>query len=361
MPITWIPGVGWAYKPEIAITSRWTQSNSPSNAVWTKNGYTVPGTTTPSPLSGLDAYLISETATTATHEVSRTQSVTAGSIYCLHGVVKMQGRQYIALTFKTINGAFGGETVVFDAVNKSVFSNTSNIAAGIYDRGDFVEVFAVVLGSGTATGTMAIVGCDDSGIPSTTASYAGDTSKGFWWFNLQQCSARTLPPVIVTTTGTVTLSTDVLTIPTSGISRFNQNNISVVADYYLIPYLANSVATIYAMAGDASNLAQIYLNMANGNMLTQSTSSGVSVFATTQSSLGSDTVATGFVNGSSRIGLDGSVVRGNPGGKLSQFSTLYIGCGRASSAQFTHGLRTLSIYKQALSLQRIAEIGRKHS
>jgi len=358
MPITWTPGIGWAYKPEFAVISRWTQSNTPSNSSWTKTGYTVPGTTIASPMSGLSAYFISETATTAVHEVSRTQSASSGAVYCIHGVVKAEGRRYVAILFKTTNSVFAGETVVFDLTNKTIFSNPSNIPCGIYDRNGFVEIYATAIAAATATGTMSIVGCSDTGVPSTTTTYAGDTAKGFWWFNIQQTSARSLPPVIVTTSGTVTLTADSLSIPAANISRFDSNNTSIVADYAILPYPANSTGSLFAMAFNAGNLGQVYFNFASGEMNTQNSASGITVLATLPARKGLDTLAAGFSRGLSRLSVDGKYINSSSATRPTQAVTLYIGSTRTFGNQFSNPILKLEIYKNSLSPQRLAQLGR---
>ncbi|PTQ85814.1 phage head spike fiber domain-containing protein [Agitococcus lubricus] len=226
MPIEWdVKSQRWGYLPHVSFSSRWSRSNEPDNAVWIKNGYTATATTMVSPYSALNARFIAETATTAAHEVTRSNTVNAASASSIHLVIKMQGRDFFAIRFKSTNGVFSDETVVFGGLlgaNAYVHSNTANLPVDIVYRGNgWYDLCVICVSKLAATGTIGFVACSDSGIPSLDTPFLGDTTKGFWWFNITNDIIRWKSPVIVTTTSNITNIADVLYIPSSALEKFD--------------------------------------------------------------------------------------------------------------------------------------------
>lgn len=361
MPITYTPGYGWAYKPEPASAARWTHSNTPSNAAWTKIGYTVSATTEAGPDASLLSTFIAETATTTAHEIRRTQSVSNGAAFTYHAVFKPVGRRYFAIVFKTNNSAFDAEQIVFDTQTVAVLSKTSGAFGGIYQRGSYFEVWASTAATATTTGIASFVGCDNTGVPSTTTAYLGDVNKGFYWFNLQNLSAtRTIPPVVVTSSSTVTGVVDILSVPKSALAAFAMDNFSMKGVFTILPALPGSGGSAifrmiqFANSG-ATEMKQLYINvLAGGNsVVAGSTANGVvSSSSNNLSATGKKVAIAAFKRGGLFMAAETGAV-GVTHSPVGTVDALYFGSGPTGGESFTHLIHSVTLYRSAIEKSRL--------
>jgi len=363
IPMTYTPGYGWAFKPDGGTQARWTNSNNPSVASWTKTGFTLSGTTETAPDPSLLSYFMAETATDAVHEISRTQSVTAAAGFIYHAVFRPVGRRYFAVVFKTTNSAFTGASIVFDTQTVSVVSPVAGYNAAIFQRGSYFEVYVLATGNATATGTVAFVGCDDAGVPSTTTTYLGDTSKGFYWFNLQNLNGRFMPPVVVTTSGAITLTSDVLKVPKSSIPWLNHDNFTLKAVFTMFPFNGGTAVVRIAMISNSgfTDYKQLYLNLGSGNVIVGMAASSV-VNSVSAALLLSGKVGAAAAFGRGRAHVSGGdTVTYMAHNLIGDTDGLYIGSSPAGSNPFGNFINSITVYRSALRPTQLLRTARMTS
>jgi hypothetical protein len=356
-PYEWNPYEGeWNYAPSLAISTRWTRSADVSNASWTKTGCTAnPGTTTTSPDPALTAMFVAEAATTALHEVSRTQVVSAsGQGFYMHFIVKMVGRNYVALDFKNTNGVFAGNTVVFGGMltNPYVFSNPSGITAEVIKRGDgWVEIGVAAFSLAAATATCALVFCDDNGVPSTTTPYLGDVTKGCYWFQGQNYATAYMPPPVVTAASNITIAADDYRVPLSAFAGFGPME-TFLAEVRTRQFLSSSIRIIASTGvladNNTSNRSALYINLTGTGVFTAGMTSGGGTTNSVSQGIGSGMQK---VAGSYRLNLVSIAVNGSKIGRVRGnfprpvgVDTLYIGQSSSKTQQWSGWMRKLTIY-----------------
>lgn len=363
MPITYTPGYGWGYKADGGLQARWTNSNNPSVASWIKTGYTLSGATETAPDTALLSYFMAETATDAVHEITRTQSVTSAAGIVYHAIFRPVGRRYFAVVFKTTNSAFTGATVVFDTQTVSVVSPVAEYNAAIFQRGSYFEIYVLATGNASATGTVAFVGCDDAGVPSTTTTYMGDVNKGFYWFNIQNLNGRLMPPVVVTTASTTTLTSDVLKVPKSAIAWLNHDNFTMKAVFTMLPFNGGTAVVRIAMVSNPgfTDYKQLYLNLGSGNVI-----AGIAAASVTNS-VSAAILLSGKAGASAAFGRGRGSVSG--GDTVTQMAHnligdtdgLYIGGSPAGGNPFGNLIQSVTVYRSALRPAQLIRTARSVS
>jgi len=353
----WNPYEGeWNYAPSFAIGTRWTRSADVSNASWTKTGCTAnPGNTTTAPDQALTAMFVAEAATTALHEVSRTQVVSvSGQVFYMHFIVKMVGRDFVALDFKNTNGVFAGNTVVFGGMLTTpyVFSNPSGITVEVIKRGDgWVELGVATFSLAAATATCALVFCDDNGVPSTTTAYLGDITKGCYWFQGQNYATVHMLPPVVTAASNITIAADDYRVPLSAFAGFGPME-TFFAEARTRQFLSSSIRMLASTGvladNNTANRSALYINLTGTGVFTAGMTSGGGSTNSFSVPIGSGMQK---IAGSYKLNQVSIAVNGNKLGRVMGaylrpvgVDTLYIGQSSSKAQQWPGWMRKLTIY-----------------
>jgi hypothetical protein len=193
------------------------QSQTFDNASWLKSRITVTPDVIVAPDGTTTADAIYETAVTNTHYANQAfapngQAFTV-SVFAKGGL----GRDWI--WFRTINSSSVERTAYFDITNGIVGTVGAGLTATIQSVGTWYRCIVTTANSNTAVDGWGF----GPASADNTNSYAGDITKGvyFWGGQLEQRSSVSAPTV--TTTQAITNYIPALQTAASGVARFDHN------------------------------------------------------------------------------------------------------------------------------------------
>jgi hypothetical protein len=199
------------------------QSNTFSNAAWSKPGITITANATVAPDGTSTGQTVTESALIETHRLFESASFTSGLPYTFSQFIKYIGRQYVQVNFSSVTT---GVRVIFDIQNGLVTDllagGTAPTSASIVSYGNGWYRLSVTV-TPTAEGSITVPLGGNSTSTGNGQTYTGSGADAFyiWGAQLEQRSSATA--YTPTTTAAITNYIPVLMTAPAGVPRLDYN------------------------------------------------------------------------------------------------------------------------------------------
>ncbi len=240
----------FGYLPEGARTNLMTQSEDLSNATaWTKTFATVTANATTAPNGTATADLLLETAEPGVHlAYSNAEPITEAGTYTFSAHAKYRDRTWISLAFNDYGtSGLGLKEAYFNVQTGAIGTTSSGVTARLVEtlpNGWFRFSVTLAVASVDCNVQCRLASADG------TASYAGDITKGNYWWGMQVEAGAFPTSYIPTTTAAAPRNADIDAYATAG----NLNGAAMTIALDFIPE-ADAMGTVYLFGSyvDANN------------------------------------------------------------------------------------------------------------
>jgi hypothetical protein len=276
-------------------TNSQSRSEEFGNASWSKGAITVTDNSSIAPDGATTADLISETATSAQHNVFQGSpaGVTTGTVYTASVFVKKgtgaTAPDWIQIGFLT--GGFGVVRAAFN-VSTGLFGNTTgspSISVTAYQNGWYR---ISITGTATATaawGTLVFAFTNNANVSASVPTYTGQTTSDVFVWGAQFEAGAFATSYIPTTTGPLIRSADVCSITGAAFTGFYNQTEGTLVFKGMKPAVQANGTTYISVDDNTVNerlilyySANEFLNVQDGGVSQAIVSSGFSAAANTR-------------------------------------------------------------------------------
>ena len=235
-------------------TNLFTYSEQFDNAAWSKSNVTISANATTAPDGTTTADKLVEDASTNSHGVVDSITVTLGTRYIVSMYLKQGERRYVRI--QAYHGVGDAQNAIFDLSTGSIVSTSDNIGSGIIDvGGGWFRCFVALENSSNTYTTISALLCDDS----LTTSYTGDGTSGVYLWGAQLEEGAYPTSYIPTTSSTVTRSADAASMTGTNFSDwYHQDEGTVYVEAGYIKAVANKSQLITDIS-DGTTANRMYL------------------------------------------------------------------------------------------------------
>jgi len=241
---------------ELQRTNLLTYSEDFSNAAWIKTSTTVNTNASISPNGTLNADSLFETANSASHQIWKRPSMTAGQVYTQTFFIKSNGRRRVQLQIYDSTSVYA--SALYDVISGTVISTNGTSTIKNYGNGWYRCVISGISPT-TSTGYCSVNLAQDNFTQATSVDvYLGDVTKGIYIWGAQYEEGSYPTSYIVSNSGSATTRLAEVCNGSGNASTFNDSEGVLMAQIGNISE-DNTTTLSWAISdGSVSNAVSLY-------------------------------------------------------------------------------------------------------